>query len=119
MNLKANGKPLAYHRMPGPGDLPHPFDPQRAPLGDREADRDAELRDQLAHSPDLLAEVALSEEEAAEAARLLRAGDAVGFMDLYHAAVDRYICELVELTQNDNPWMDEGEAIERLAGVYA
>lgn len=110
---------LAYHRMPGFGDLSGPRDPQRAPLGDYEADRDAELRDQLAHSPDLLAEVALSEEEAQEAALFLRTDDAVGFMALYRAAVDRYIGELVEVKQNDCPWMDESEAIERLAGVYA
>ena len=31
MNLKANGEPLAYHRFPGPGDLPHPNDPQNEP----------------------------------------------------------------------------------------
>src|SRR5690606_38324494 len=110
---------LAYHRMPGPGDLPHPHDPQCAPLGDYEADRDAELREQLAHSPALLGEVALSEEEAAEAALFLRADDAVGFMHLYRAAVDRYIGELIEMKQNDCPWMSEIEAVERLAEVYA
>lgn len=109
----------AYHRMPGFGDLSGPRDPQRAPLGDYEADRDASLRKQLAHSPALLGEVALSDEEAEKAAGLLRTGDAVGFLALYRAAVDRYIGELVEVKQNDCPWMDEGEAIERLAGVYA
>ena len=31
MNPKANGEPLAYHRFPGPGDLPHPNDPQNEP----------------------------------------------------------------------------------------
>lgn len=110
---------LAYHRMPGPGDLSGPSDPQRAPLGDYEADRDVELREQLAHSPALLGEVALSEEEAAEAALFLRTDDAVGFLALYRAAVDRYIGELVEVKRNDCPWMDEGEAVERLAEVYA
>lgn len=110
---------LAYHRMPGFGDLSGPRDPQRAPLGDYEADRDASLRKQLAHSPDLLGEVALSDEEAQAAARLLRTGDAVGFMALYRAAVDRHIGELVEMKQNECPWMDEAQAVERLAGVYA
>lgn len=113
------GLQLAYHRMPGTGDLPHPRDPQRAPLGDYEADRDAELREQLAHSPALLGEVALSDEEAAEAARFLRADDAVGFMALYRSAVARYISEQVEVTQNDRPWLSEAGAIEHLAGVYA
>lgn len=110
---------LAYHRMPGFGDLSGPRDPQRAPCDAYAADRDASLRKQLAHSPDLLAEVALSEEEAAEAARFLRADDAVGFLALYRAAVDRYIGELVEVWQNDRPWLSEAEAVEQLAGVYA
>lgn len=110
---------LVYHRMPGFGDLSGPRDPQRAPLGDYEADRDAELREQLAHSPALLGEVALSDEEAEKAAHLLRTGDAAGFMDLYRAAVDRYIGELVEVWQNDRPWLSEAEAVEQLAGVYA
>lgn len=113
------GLQLAYHRMPGPGDLPHPHDPQCAPLGDYEADRDASLREQLAHSPALLGEVALSDEEAEKAAGLLRTGDAVGFMALYRAAVDRHIGELVEMKQNDCPWMDEAEAVEQLAEAYA
>ncbi|ADV26985.1 hypothetical protein Psesu_1135 [Pseudoxanthomonas suwonensis 11-1] len=110
---------LAYHRMPGFGDLSGPRDPQNAPLGDYEADRDAELRDQLAHSPALLGEVALSEDEAQAAARLLRTGDAVGFMALFRTAVDRHIGELVEVRQNDKPWLSESEAVEQLAGVYA
>jgi len=110
---------LAYHRMPGPGDLSGPSDPQRAPLGDYEVDRDAELREQLVHSPALLGEVALSEEEAAEAARYLRSGDAVAFMALYRAAVQRHISEQVEVWQNDRPWLSDAEAVEQLAGVYA
>lgn len=113
------GLQAAYHRMPGFGDLSGPRDPQRAPLGDYEADRDAELREQLAHSPDLLGEVALSEDEAQTAARFLRAGDAAGFMALYRAAVDRYIGELVEVWQNDRPWLSDAEAVEQLAGRYA
>ena len=113
------GLQAAYHRMPGFGDLSGPRDPQRAPLGDYEADRDAELREQLAHSPALLGEVALSDEEAAEAARFLRTDDAVGFLALFRTAVDRHISEKVEVRQNDKPWLSEAEAVEQLAGVYA
>jgi len=105
--------------MPGFGDLSGPRDPQNAPLGDYEADRDAELREQLAHSPALLGEVALSDEEAAEAARFLRTDDAVGFMALYRAAVKRHIGEQVEVWQYDRPCLSEAEAVEQLAGVYA
>jgi len=110
---------LAYHRMPGFGDLSGPRDPQNASLGDYEADRDAELREQLAHSPSLLGEVALTDDEAEKAARLLRNGDAVGFLALFRTAVDRHIGELVEVRQNDKPWLGEAEAVEQLAGVYA
>jgi hypothetical protein len=89
-------------------------------LQDQAADAEVASVARLAALPGVIAEVVLSDEDAAAMAAALTGGDLAEVGRLFAAARDRYVAELIEDRQNRAPYSEtDGESADYLATVYA
>lgn len=112
---------MARYPTKGPGDLPGDYDPADTAPGQspEEIDMFDESFARLSTCPGMLAELALTEEEAIQVSVSLRKGDREGLMSAIDSASIRHAREMIEATKDQREWMTDKEAVDYLLEVYS